>query len=157
MFFAILTGRASFLFFASCTLKIPHGGYWSLIIASVPLFIVVLYTAGQKRLYKSFVPVEKNTFLHEYSEKYANGAHISGTALFFARHASAIPAYIPKTMFQNGIIYDRNIIVVVKPANEPHGIDTELTPLSEGLDLMMIYPGYMEMLDVEEVLNSKGI
>jgi KUP system potassium uptake protein len=157
MVFAILSGLTSLVFFASCTLKIPHGGYWSLIIASVPLFIVVLYTAGQKRLYRSFIPVEKNTFLLEYAEKCINTPRISGTALFFARHASHIPAYIPKTMFQNGIIYERNIIVVVKPANEPHGIHTQLSNLSDGLDLLLIYPGYMEMLDVESILRVEGI
>jgi KUP system potassium uptake protein len=117
----------------------------------------VLYTAGQKRLYRSFIPVEKNTFLLEYAEKCINTPRISGTALFFARHASHIPAYIPKTMFQNGIIYERNIIVVVKPANEPHGIHTQLSNLSDGLDLLLIYPGYMEMLDVESILRVEGI
>ena len=157
MSFAILSGIVSTIFFASCTGKIPNGGYWSLIIASIPLFIVILYTMGQKRLYKSFVPVEKKYFLEEYSAKHEKGVHIEGIALFFARQAGEIPAYISKTMFQNGIIYDRNIIVVVKPANEPYGIHTELSPLGEGLDLLMIYPGYMEMLDVEKVLQSKGL
>ena len=66
---SIVSGAFSLLFFSSCLLKIPHGGYWSLIIASIPLGIVVLYTTGQRRLYDSFVPVERNTFLHEYAEK----------------------------------------------------------------------------------------
>ncbi|MDD5158005.1 KUP/HAK/KT family potassium transporter [Sulfurimonas sp.] len=157
MSFAILSGMVSTIFFASCTQKIPNGGYWSLIIASVPLFIVILYTMGQKKLYKSFIPIEKKYFLEEYSVKYAKGTHIEGIALFFARQAGEIPAYISKTMFQNGIIYQRNIIVVVKPTNEPYGINTELSPLGEGLDLLMIYPGYMEMLDVEKILYGKGL
>ena len=76
MSFAILSGIASTIFFASCTQKIPNGGYWSLIIASIPLFIVVLYTMGQKRLYKSFIPIEKKSFLKEYSERYKKGANI---------------------------------------------------------------------------------
>ncbi len=41
--------------------KIPHGGYWSLILASIPLTIIVLYTRGQKRLYRmmDFMPIEE--------------------------------------------------------------------------------------------------
>ena len=60
---SIIAGLSSLVFFVSCWLKIPHGGYWSLIIASVPLFIVILYTQGQKRLYASFVPIDKELFL----------------------------------------------------------------------------------------------
>ena len=154
---SIIAGLTSLLFFISCWLKIPHGGYWSLVIASVPLFIVILYTQGQKRLYKSFIPVDKELFLSEYTKRYAQGFHVEGTALFFARNAEAIPAYISKTMFQNGIIYERNIIVTVHPTYEPHGISSELSPIGEGLDMLVIRPGYMETLNVEALLREKNI
>ncbi len=32
--------------------KLPHGGYWSLIIASIPLVMIIFYTEGQKKLYQ---------------------------------------------------------------------------------------------------------
>ena len=154
---SIIAGLTSLIFFVSCWLKIPHGGYWSLIIASVPLFIVILYTQGQKRLYASFVPIDKDLFLAEYLKRYAQGFHVEGTALFFARNADAIPAYISKTMFQNGIMYERNIIVTVHPSYEPHGVISELSPIGEGLDLLSIRPGYMETLNVEAILREKNI
>ncbi|WP_295054777.1 KUP/HAK/KT family potassium transporter [Sulfuricurvum sp.] len=157
MSIAIVTGTMSIAFFVSSWMKIPHGGYWSLIIASVPLFIIVLYTQGQKRLYASLVPVDKDDFLEEYSKRYRSGDHVDGTALFFARNAEAIPAYIAKTMFQNGIIYDYNIIVIIKTTHEPHGITTHLTPLGEALDLLVIRPGYMEKLNVEKLLRERNI
>lgn len=154
---AVVTGAMSIAFFASSWMKIPHGGYWSLIIASVPLFIIVLYTQGQKRLYAALVPVDKESFLAEYSTRYRSGDHVDGTALFFARNADAIPAYIAKTMFQNGIIYDYNIIVIIKTTHEPHGIASHLTPLGEGLDLLVIRPGYMIQLNVEKLLRERNI
>ena len=40
---------------------------------------------------------------------------------------------------------------------EPHGVDTELSLMAEGLDLLVIHTGYMEMLDVEQVLKSISI
>jgi KUP system potassium uptake protein len=157
MIFSVISAFVSGIFFASCLLKIPHGGFWSLIIAAVPLFIVMLYTRGQERLYASFVPVKKDEFLDEYTQKYPAANKIQGTALYFARHISDVPAYIPKTMFDNGILYERNIIVTVKPTNEPQGVHTELSPLAEGLDLLVIKVGYLEMLDVEAILESKNI
>lgn len=157
MFFAMLSGITSFIFFVSCLMKIPHGGYWSLIIASIPLGLIILYTQGQKRLYESLTPIAKDDFLIEYNKQYSSGAHIEGIALFFSRRADNIPAYIGKTMFQNGIIYERNIMVSVKPTSEPLGVHSELSPLAEGLDLLLIYVGYMEILNMEKILKEKGI
>ncbi|MDD4483724.1 MAG: KUP/HAK/KT family potassium transporter, partial [Methanoregula sp.] len=37
--------------------KIPSGGYWSLLIAAIPLAIILIYTNGQRRLAKSLKPV----------------------------------------------------------------------------------------------------
>ncbi|MDD5212387.1 MAG: KUP/HAK/KT family potassium transporter [Sulfuricurvum sp.] len=155
--FATLSGITSLIFFASSLLKIPHGGYWSLIIASIPLIIVIVYTRGQKRLYASLASLDKHEFLPQYNERYTHGGNIPGTALFFARNTDHIPAYISKTMFQNGIIYDRNIIVTVKASGDPHGIHSELTPLGEGLDLLLIHHGYMEILNMEEILEKRSI
>jgi KUP system potassium uptake protein len=158
MIFSILSGITSIIFFVSCWMKIPHGGYWSLIIASIPLGLVVIYTQGQKYLYASLSPISKEKFLSEYDIKYANEAHIDGVALFFARRAvENIPAYIAKTMFQNGIIYERNIIVSLKSSNEPLGITSDLTPISNGLDLLVINAGYMEIINIENILRKKGI
>ena len=154
---SMLTGILSIVFFVSCWLKIPNGGYWSLIIASVPLGIIILYTQGQKRLYASLIPIPKELFLEEYSKRYRMGHHVQGTALFFARRWDAIPAYIGKTMFHNGIIYDYNIMVIIKTTHEAHGINSEISPLGEGFDQMIIYGGYREKLDVEAILKEKNI
>ncbi len=130
---------------------------WSLIIASVPLFIVILYTQGQKRLYAAFIPLDKDFFLSEYTKQYNLGFYLKGTALFFARKSDTIPAYIGKTIFKNGIVYERNIIVTVTTSYEPHGITTELTPLAQGLDWLKIETGYMETLNVEALLKERHI
>ncbi len=157
LFFVLLSGVASITFFASCILKIPHGGYWSLIIASIPLFIIVIYTQGQKKLYASFIPILKEEFLAEYKEKFPRQSKIEGTALFFSRHLTQIPAYIPKTMFQNGIMYERNIIVKIKVTNEPRGVKSEIRQIAEGLELLTIWQGYMEILNMESILQRNDI
>jgi KUP system potassium uptake protein len=60
-------------------------------------------------------------------------------------------------MFQNGIIYDYNIIVIIQTSSESHGITSTMTPLGEALDLLTIRPGYMEKLNVETILREKHI
>lgn len=157
MSFAIFSGLTSFIYLASATLKIPHGGYWSLIIASIPFVLIMIYTAGQKRLYKILNPTSKKIFLDKFENTYKNNTHIKGIALFFSRRADSIPTYIEKTMFQNGIIYDRNIIVVVNISNEPVGVRSILTPFSDGLEYLEVNIGYMDMLNITEVLHEKNI
>ncbi|MDD2358507.1 MAG: KUP/HAK/KT family potassium transporter [Thiovulaceae bacterium] len=157
MVISISVAIISTLFFVSCWLKIPNGGYWSLIIASIPLFIVILYTQGQKRLYNALIPVEKELFLSQYSKYYKKGHYLVGTALFFARRIDAIPAYIAKTMFTNGILYKRNIVIIVQTSSESHGVSSSITNLATGLDLLTIRPGYMEQLNVQNVLSEHNI
>jgi KUP system potassium uptake protein len=158
MSFAILSAVTSFIFFVSCLMKIPHGGYWSLLIASIPLGLIIVYTQGQKHLYLALSPISKREFLAEYNKQYSSVVHIKGTALFFARKITdAIPAYITKTMFKNGILYDRNIIVTLKYSNEPMGVTSTLLPMAEGLELLVINAGYMEILNIEQILKDKSI
>lgn len=155
--FAILSLIVSGIFFISCTLKIPHGGYWSLIMSMVPLTIVLIYTKGQEKLYQALKIVSKDEFLEQFKKTYKQTNPISGVGMFFARRQDTIPTYIAKTMFENNIIYERNIIATVKTMSEPHGISSELEVIQEGIELLNIKVGYMEMLDVEDVLASKNI
>ncbi len=62
--------------------KIPHGGYWSIIIALIPLSVIMLYTSGQKRLYMSLRPMDMEIFLEKYNQACKRLNKSSGTALF---------------------------------------------------------------------------
>ena len=78
-------------FLVSKTDKIPYGGYWSLVIAAVSLSVILIYTAGQKRLYKSAQPLTLNAFLTQYVQAYRAKTRIDGSALFFVRSMYEVP------------------------------------------------------------------
>jgi KUP system potassium uptake protein len=50
---ATLVTLVDVVYFLSSTYKIPHGGYWSLILAAIPFVVIVIYTSGERRLYPS--------------------------------------------------------------------------------------------------------
>ncbi len=154
---AVVTGiDASYLF--ANFYKIPHGGYWSLIIASIPLVTIVLYTQGQKRLYRmmDFMPLED--FLLKFNRVYETGEKIKGTVLFLLKDVKEIPFYITQTMFYHGIIYEDNIFVSVIKRDDPYGIIGFFKDdLAKGLRVFEIQMGYMEVIDVEEILREAGI
>ena len=83
-FFVMLVSATYLL---SNTYKIPHGGYWSLIIAAIPFLIIMLYRTGQRKLYYALQPLPLDVFLLSYNQIYAQAPRIKGTALFFAKDA----------------------------------------------------------------------
>lgn len=158
MSFAILVTIIDFLFLASNMLKIPHGGYWSIIIAAMPLMVILLYTSGQRRLYKSLKPLSLETFLEKYVTAYQEAYRVRGTALFFVRDPKTIPPYISNTMFCNNIIYQDNILISVSIQDKPYGIESSFgEEIAEGLRTFEIKIGYMEVIDIEKILNKAGI
>jgi KUP system potassium uptake protein len=155
---SIFVTAISLAFFLSNTLKIPHGGYWSIIIALIPFSLIMLYRAGQRRLYNALRPLPIDVFLLSYNQIYSSMSKISGTALFFSRDAKEMPPYIIHTMFKNNIIYEENIVVSIVKREDPFGVvgffKEDLAP---GLRTFVIEMGYMEVPDVEEILREAGI
>jgi KUP system potassium uptake protein len=155
---AFLVMVVSAAYFLASTYKIPHGGYWSIIIAAIPFTIIMVYRRGQRKLYNALQPLPVDVFLLSYNQIYAAVNKIKGTALFFAKDAREIPPYIIHTMFKNNIIYEDNIIVSIVKREDPFGVagffKEELAP---GLRTFEIQTGYMEVPDVEEILREAGI
>lgn len=145
-------------FLVSNTYKIPHGGFWSLIIAAIPFSIIMLYTRGQQKLYNALQPLPLDVFLLSYNQIYKAVNRISGTALFFAKDATEIPPYVVHTMFKNNILYEDNIIVSIVRRDDPFGVTGYFKEdIAPGLRSFEIQMGYMEIPDVEEILREADI
>lgn len=146
------------VFLLANTYKVPHGGYWSLILAALPFSVIALYTSGQKRLYRSLKPLSLEDFLERYGYAYATGRRIQGTALFFLKDVNVIPPYIARTMFSNHIIYEDNILVSIIKRDDPFGVTGYFKEdLAKGLRAFEIQMGYMEVVNVGDILREAGI
>jgi KUP system potassium uptake protein len=153
-FVFIVTGS----FLISNLHKIPQGGYWSLLIAAIPLGIILIYVNGQKRLATSLKPVPLDEFLPKFNDLYKSVNKISGSALYFARDFRQIPQYIPRTMFTNNIVYEENIIISIIRTEQPFGVTWGVTrELTKGLSIFEIYLGYMEIVDISTILKEADI
>ncbi len=155
---SILVTIVDFAFLISNTYKIPHGGYWSIVIALIPLLVMLVYTAGQRRLYRRIRPLPLDVFLESYNQVYRELNKISGTALYFARDPQMIPPYIVHTMFRNHIIYETNVIISIKTLDQPFGVQSSFQDtLADGLEAFRIEMGYMEVVKIEEIMKAAGI
>ncbi len=158
MSFAVVLAVINFLFFCSCSCKIPNGAYWSLIIASVPLSIIFIYTRGQKRLREALCPISLEEFLVQYFTFQKTATKLNGSALFFIRDIKMVPPYVVQTIFQNNIVYEDNILISVVTRDDPFGVIGFFKgSLAPGMRIFEIHRGYMEMLDVERILRNANI
>jgi KUP system potassium uptake protein len=138
--------------------KIPQGGYICLIIAAIPLMIILLFKFGQERLYKTLQPMPVHEFQIRYEQLYHSGSKINGTAIFLLKAAESISPYMANVIFQHRILYEYNIILSINPKEKPFGIKSHfLENLGTGLRILEIRMGYMEMINIEEILRDHGI
>ena len=138
--------------------KIPHGGYWSIIIAAIPFMVIMVYTRGQRMLYKKLKPIPLEKFLERYALAYAAKNKIQGTALFFLKDPNEIPPFMVRSMFINSILYENNILVTILKRDDPFGITAFFREdLGNGLRIFEIQTGYMEVPDIEDILREAGI
>ncbi|HUW86501.1 MAG TPA: KUP/HAK/KT family potassium transporter [Methanoregula sp.] len=145
-------------FLLSAFLKIPHGAYWSFLIAAVPLIIIVTFIRGQDKLHRMLKPEILEEFLPVYQQKYAELPKVRGTALFFTSDKRQISPYITQVMFKNEILYEENIMVSVRITDNPFGIVTQYDrDLGPGLHALTITAGYMEIVDIIGLLRAYGI
>ncbi len=140
--------------------KIPHGAYWSVLIAIIPLTLIIIFTSGQSKLYKVIKPIPLDEFLEQYKNFSHTEPHLEGTAVFLSKKLNLIPSYVPLTMFSSKIIYQENIIVSVNTQDSPYGIIGAFkndTSIPAGLRIFEIKIGYLEIMNLDRVLKSAGI
>jgi len=146
------------VYFTSTFSKFPHGAYWSLILASIPFATILLWTNGQRALYRALRPLEMDIFILSYEQIYAKGKNIPGAALFFLKGLDVIPPYIVHCVIRSNIIYERNVFISIVRTDEPFGVACHhKTDVGTGLEFFEISAGYMVVLDIEKQLKAHGI
>ncbi|MEW6003263.1 MAG: KUP/HAK/KT family potassium transporter [Nitrospirota bacterium] len=157
-FISLLITFVDIAYLLSNSYKIPHGGYWSIIIGTIPFLVIMIYTRGQKRLYRNLKAIPLEEFLERYNLAYRIRNKLKGAALFFLKDPNVIPPFMIRSMFVNNILYEDNILVTIIKRDDPFGITGFFKEdLGNGLRIFEIQTGYMEVPDIEEILKEAGI
>lgn len=156
--FAAIVFTVELLFLGALMSKIPHGGFWSIVIALVPLSTIIIWIKGNKLAAKTFRALPLDTYITSYEQIYNSGKRLEGTALYFTRDLKSIPPYLVHCTIMTGIIYDNNILISIQRTDEPYSIKVErVEGIAAGLSGVVISAGYMEVLDIPEILKREGI
>jgi KUP system potassium uptake protein len=90
---AIMVTLIDITYFVSTLSKFTHGGYLSLVIAAIPFSIILIYTAGQRALYRAMKPMSHDHFLKKYCVP-TKCKTFEGTQFFLHGQLDQVPAYI---------------------------------------------------------------
>jgi KUP system potassium uptake protein len=154
----IFVTLVDFAFLIAGLSKFIHGGYWSVILAAIPFTVILIWTKGQRALYRGLKPLDFDTFEIAYTQIYNKDKNIPGTALFFVKEWNTIPPYVAHSIIRSNIIYERNVLISIIRTDEPFNQEVIMKEgLAKGLDAFIIKAGYMEILDIEEILSKNGI
>ncbi len=155
---ASLVALVDGVFLISTALKIPDGAYWSLILASVPLFIFLIYTEGRKRLRRVMKPMTMDEFLGVYQKLYQENPHIRGTSLCFLDRLEEIPVFVQRVILYHHILYEDNVFVSLEILETPFGVHWGIQEkVSPGIRLLWIKYGFMEVVDMMEILKEAKV
>jgi KUP system potassium uptake protein len=158
MFASILVFCVVFLFLIAVFNKIPHGAFWSIIIALIPFFMIRLWQKGGRAMYRSFRSLTLETFKEAYNQIYSLDRNIKGTAIFFTKTITEIPPYVIHSMIKSNIIYEENILFSITVMDFPYGVTFhDRKVLDIGLSGIEVETGYMEYLDIPQLLKKNGI
>ena len=155
---AVIVSLVDMTFLFANFSKFSHGGYISLIIATIPFVVMIVWISGSAKLYNLLKPMRFDDFIRDYRQVRGERCFLTGTGLFFNRELNGVSTYIARTMLLDSIIYERNVLCSIAATNEPFGIDIcSDRYVAEGLELISVHYGFMERLDLEKLLAEHNI
>ena len=152
---AVFVLIVTLIYLVAVTHKIPFGGYWSIIIATIVLLIMGLWITGMNRLRKYLRSVTLDVFVESFKQIYETGNFVKGEALFFTKNVNVVSPYILHCMFRTGIMYEKNVLVSVENTDLPYGIQLDkYEEVSPGLWVARILYGYMEVPNLPQLFKE---
>ena len=142
-------------FWGANLIKIPHGGWFPLVVGAVIFGLMATWKRGRiilrERLDDVVLPVD--LFLHDVQRNSA--ARVPGTAVFMYSDPTATPPALLHNLKHNKVLHQRVVFLVVDTANVPHLVGSDcakVEDLGAGFYRITLRYGFMEEPDVPRAL-----
>jgi KUP system potassium uptake protein len=161
--YAVIAFEAVFLtidglYFASNLTKVPDGGWFPLMIASIVFLLLTTWSTGRKlmleRMREAAMPIKI------FIDSAANSAtRVSGTAVFMTSTPEGVPPALLHNLKHNRVLHDRVILLTVRVTNMPYFPEEDRflhEDLGQGFHRVILRYGFMEEPDVPAHLKGFG-
>jgi KUP system potassium uptake protein len=146
-------------FFGANIIKIPHGGWFPLVVGAGIFLLMTTWKKGRRilaeRLLARAHPVEE--FLRNVALK--PPVRVPGTAVFMNGTAAGTPPALIHNLEHNKVLHERVVLLTVKTRQVPHVAPEErvrVQALGHEFYRVIINYGFMEDPDVPDVLAGVG-
>ena len=159
--YAVIAFEAIFLtidglYFASNLTKVPDGGWFPLMIASIVFLLLTTWSTGRKlmleRMREAAMPIKI------FIDSAANSAtRVSGTAVFMTSTPEGVPPALLHNLKHNRVLHDRVILLTVRVTNMPYIPEEDRflhEDLGQGFHRVILRYGFMEEPDVPAHLKG---
>ena len=143
-------------FFSANVIKIPHGGWFPLVIGAVLFLLLSTWKKGRallaSRLRERLYPFEQ--FLQDITT--APPPRVPGTAVFMTSNLIGTPPTLLHNVEHNHVLHERVLLLTVVTSDVPHVEGDRLTvePIGQGFYRLTLRYGFMEDPDVPEALAA---
>ncbi|HEX6040608.1 KUP/HAK/KT family potassium transporter, partial [Longimicrobium sp.] len=142
-------------FFGANVVKIPHGGWFPLVVGAVIFTLMSTWKTGRRilaeRLNAGTLPVE--LFLKDVAARPPH--RVPGTAVFMYGNPNGTPPALLHSLKHYKVLHERTVFLAVTTEEVPHLHDAErleVTELGHGFYRIAIRFGFMEDPDVPAAL-----
>jgi KUP system potassium uptake protein len=159
--YAVIAFEAVFLtidglYFASNLTKVPDGGWFPLLIASVVFLLLTTWSTGRKlmleRMREAAMPIK--IFIDSAA---SSATRVSGTAVFMTSTPEGVPPALLHNLKHNRVLHDRVILLTVRVTNMPYFPEEDRflhEDLGQGFHRVILRYGFMEEPDVPAHLKG---
>jgi KUP system potassium uptake protein len=162
----VAAGAAGFLlvdlaFFSANLTKIPHGGWFPLVIGLVLWTILMTWRRGRDIVSANRVEEEGplQRFVDELHEADMPVLRVPGTAIFLNASADTTPLALRYNVQHNGVLHEHVTVVTIESASVPHVPDDERIAIDDlqypddGIALVTVRFGFQDETDVPKALR----
>ena len=144
-------------FFSANVIKIPHGGWFPLVVGAVLYLLLSTWKRGRSllasRLRERLYPFDR--FLQDIAREPPH--RVAGTAVFMTSNLIGTPPTLLHNLEHNRVLHDRVVLLTVVTSDTPHVPDEDrlsVETLGHGFHRVTLRYGFMEEPDVPEALAS---
>jgi KUP system potassium uptake protein len=142
-------------FWVANLLKIPHGGWFPLLMGAIIFGLMATWKRGRLILRERLEEVVLPTELFLQDVHLNSASRVPGTAVFMYSDPAAIPPALLHNLKHNKVLHERVVFLVVDTANAPHVHSSErakVENLGTGFYRVTLRYGFMEEPNVPEAL-----
>ncbi len=144
-------------FFGANIMKVTHGGWVPLVMASVIYMLMVTWHKGRKILYARLK--ERSVSIEEFCQMILRTPplRVTGTAIYMAGDPSGIPVPLLHNLKHNKVLHERVAILTIQTKDEPFVPKKERVIIQEiipNLYRIIVYYGFMETPKMKHILEA---